>query len=341
MRAWPVPAARNRRSVRNPPRRRPTDVTPMSKLLAGVELGGTKCVCILGTGPDDVRAIERLPTGEREQTLRQIEGVLDRWRQQHGAPRALGIASFGPVDLRPSSRTQGYITSTTKPGWRNTDVAQRLARRLGVPVGFDTDVNGAALAEGRWGAASGLSDFAYVTVGTGIGVGSIVRGRSVFGMNHTELGHIRVVRKEGDDFPGTCPFHGDCIEGLASGPAIEARAGKPGSQIAPDDPAWDFVAHGLAQLLHTMVLTTAPQRIFLGGGVMAGQPHLFGRIRRELQLSLNGYVEAPQLGEGIDEFIVAPGLGTMAGPLGALALAADAESHGVSRSLTQPAAAAL
>jgi fructokinase len=152
---------------------------PNTKLLAGVELGGTKCVCILGTGPDDVRAVERLPTGEREETLHQVEAVLERWRQQHGAPRALGIASFGPVDLRPDSPTHGYITSTSKPGWRDTDVARRLARRLGVPMGVDTDVNGAALAEGRWGAARGLDDFAYVTVGTGIGVGSIVRGRSV------------------------------------------------------------------------------------------------------------------------------------------------------------------
>ena len=183
-------------------------------------------------GPKMCARVERLPTGEREETLRQIEAVLDRWRAQYGAPRALGIASFGPVDLRANSPTYGFITSTTKPGWRNTDVAQRLGRRFGVPVGFDTDVNGAALAEGRWGAAEGLDDFAYVTVGTGIGVGTIVRGRSIFGMNHTELGHIRVVRKAGDKFPGVCPFHGDCIEGLASGPAIEARAGMPASQLA-------------------------------------------------------------------------------------------------------------
>jgi fructokinase len=288
-------------------------------------------VCILGNGPEDVRAVERLDTGDREETLRRIEEVLDRWRQQHGAPRALGIASFGPVDLLPDSRTYGFITSTTKPGWRDTDVAQRLARRMALPVGFDTDVNGAALAEGRWGAGRGLNDFAYVTVGTGVGVGSIVRGRSVYGMNHTELGHIRVVRKKGDGFPGVCPFHGDCIEGLASGPAIEARAGKPASQLAADDPAWEFVAHGLAQLLHTMILTTAPRRILLGGGVMANQPHLFPRIQQELRDSLNGYVEVPELGEGLAQFIVPPGLGTMSGPLGALALAADAECRGDSR----------
>jgi fructokinase len=300
-------------------------VSPATKLLAGVELGGTKCVCILGTGPDDVRAVERLPTGEREETLRQIEAVLDRWREEFGAARALGIASFGPVDLREGSPTYGFITSTTKAGWRNTDVAQRLGRRYGGPVGFDTDVNGAALAEGRWGAAVGLDDFAYVTVGTGIGVGLIVRGKSVIGMNHTELGHIRVARKPGDSFPGICSFHGDCIEGLASGPAIAARAGMPASQLPLDHPAWDFVAHGLAQLLHTMVLTTAPARIFLGGGVMSAQTHLFDRIQQELKRSLNRYVEAPELEQGLTQFIVAPGLGAMAGPLGALAISADAE----------------
>ena len=300
-------------------------MSPSTKLLAGVELGGTKIVCILGTGPDDVRAVERLPTGEREETMRQVEAVLDRWRTQHGAPRALGIASFGPVDMRAGSPTYGFITSTTKPGWRNTDIAQRLGRRFGGPVGFDTDVNGAALAEGRWGAAAGLDDFAYVTVGTGIGVGVIVRGKSIFGMNHTELGHIRVARKVGDKFPGICPFHGDCIEGLASGPAIEARAGKPASQLPPDHPAWEFVAHGIAQLLHTMVLTTAPSRIFLGGGVLSAQTHLFERIQQELKRSLNGYVETPELEQGIAQYIVPPGLGAMAGPLGALALAVDAE----------------
>jgi fructokinase len=298
-----------------------------AKLLAGVELGGTKCVCILGTGPEDVRAVERLPTGEREETLRKIESVLDGWRAQHGAARALGIASFGPVDLREGSPTFGYITSTTKAGWRNTDVASRLARRVNAPVGFDTDVNGAALAEGRWGAAVGLDDYAYITVGTGVGVGVIVRGRSIFGINHTELGHIRVVRKPGDTFAGVCSFHGDCVEGLASGPAIEARAGKPASQLSPDDPAWGFVAHTLAQLVHTLVLTTAPRRVFIGGGVLA-QAHLFERIRQELTLSLNGYVEAPELEQGLSQYVVPPGLGDMAGPLGALALAADAERRG-------------
>src|SRR6185295_534727 len=234
---------------------------------------------------------------------------------------------FGPVDLKPGSPTWGHITSTSKPGWVDTDVAPRLARRLGVPVGLDTDVNGAALAEGRWGAARGLDDYAYVTVGTGIGVGSIVRGRSIFGMNHTELGHIRVARVTGDTFAGVCPYHGDCIEGLASGPAIEARAGKPASELPPDHPAWDFVVHGLAQLMHTMVLTTAPARIFLGGGVMSAQTHLFERIQQELKRSLAGYVDAPEVDAALAQYLVPPGLGTMAGPLGALALAADVDNH--------------
>jgi fructokinase len=309
-----------------------------SRLFAGVELGGTKCVCITGTGPDDVRGIERLPTGDREDTLRQIETVLGRWRAQHGSFAALGIGTFGPADLRDSSPTWGYITSTPKPGWRDTDVAQRLRRRFEVPVNFDTDVNGAAFAEGRWGAARGLQDFAYVTVGTGIGVGSIVRGQSVFGITHTELGHIRVARKPGDTFAGSCPFHGDCIEGLASGPAIEARTGRPATQLPADHPAWEFVVHGLAQLLHTMVLTTAPARIFLGGGVMSGQAHLIPRIRQELLRSLNGYVQVSAIEH--PQYIVPPGLGAMAGPLGALALAADAATRASERPAVALAAAA-
>lgn len=309
----------------------------VNELFAGVEMGGTKCVCILGTGPDDVRAVERLPTRGYDETLRDIEGIIERWRSQYGKIRALGIASFGPLDLRTQSHTYGYVTSTAKAGWRNSDVARRLEKRFGVPVGFDTDVNGAALAEGRWGAGAGLRNFAYVTVGTGIGVGTVVDGKTVFGLNHTELGHIRIARRAGDRFPGICKFHGDCVEGLASGPAIEARAGMPPAKIAADHAVWDLVAHDLGQLLHTMVLTTAPQRIFLGGGVLSAQTHLFGRIQRELSRSLNGYIEAAELREGIAQYIVPPGLGTMSGPLGALALAVDADCTQACRAF-EPAA---
>jgi len=305
-----------------------------NELFAGVEMGGTKCVCILGTGPNDVRAVERLPTRAYDETLCGIEGILERWRSQYGKIRALGIASFGPLDLRSQSQTYGFVTSTAKAGWRNSDVAGRLERRFGIPVGFDTDVNGAALAEGRWGAAVGLSDFAYVTVGTGIGVGTVVGGKTVFGMNHTELGHIRVARRAGDSFAGICAFHGDCVEGLASGPAIEARGGMPASKLPMEHPVWSCVAHDLGQLLHTMVLTTAPQRIFLGGGVLNAQTHLFERVQKELTRSLNHYVEAEELETGIAQYIVPPGLGTMSGPLGALALAVDADLGNARRAFT-------
>jgi fructokinase len=294
-------------------------------LLAGVELGGTKCICLLARGPEDIRAQISIPTGgDSDATMRRIESTLRDWRALHGPIAALGIASFGPVDLSTASPTYGFITATPKPGWSHTDIARRLQRALDVPTAFNTDVNGAALAEGRWGAAQGLHDFAYVTVGTGIGVGLIVADRPAFGFTHPELGHIRVARRPGDDWPGACPFHGDCLEGLASGPSIERRLGIRAEHLAPDDPAWEFVVHALAQLLHTLVLATAPQRILLGGGVMNSQRHLFPRLRRELQRSLNHYVEAPQLGNDIEAYIAPPALGEQVGPLGSLALALDA-----------------
>jgi fructokinase len=293
-------------------------------LLAGIELGGTKCVCILGTGPEDIRAQERLVTGEPVATLAHIEGVLARWLGAHGPIAALGIASFGPVVLRPGHPAYGSIAATTKPGWSHTDIVGRFAHRFGVPLAFDTDVNGAALAEGRWGAARGLRNFAYVTVGTGVGVGLIVNGGPVLGCTHTEMGHIRATRAPGDTWPGICSFHGDCVEGLASGPAIEARAGVSADRLEPTHPAWTYVAHTLGQLLHTMVVTTSPERILLGGGVMSAQTHLFERVRAELRRSLNGYVEVDEVGAGLARYVVPPGLGTMAGPLGALALARQA-----------------
>ena len=294
-------------------------------LLAGVELGGTKCICLLARGPDDILAQVSIPTGEdSDATMHRIEGTLREWQAAHGPIAALGIASFGPVDLSAKSPTYGFITSTPKPGWSHTDIAQRLGRAFPVPLAFNTDVNGAALAEGRWGAAQGLHDFAYITVGTGIGVGLIVAGRPVCGFTHPELGHIRVARRAGDDWPGSCRFHGDCLEGLASGRSIERRMGVRAEHLAADDPLWELVVHALAQLLHTLVLATAPDRILLGGGVMNSQRHLFARLRRELQRSLNHYVEAPQLAGGIEAYIGPPALGEQVGPLGALALAMDA-----------------
>jgi len=302
-------------------------VTTPNKPLAGVELGGTKCVCILGTGPDDIRAQERVPTTQPRETLAAIEAVLDRWRLEHEPFAALGLASFGPLDLDRSRASYGHITSTTKPGWRDTNLVARLQNRYNVPVGFNTDVNGAALSEGRWGAAAGLADFAYITVGTGVGVGLIVAGQPVFGCHHTELGHIRVARLPGDDWPGTCSFHGACVEGLVSGTAIEARVGMRPDLLTPAHPVWSQVAHTLGQLLHSIVLSTAPLRIIVGGGVMSAQMHLFERVRNELRTSLNGYIEADEIDKHLASYVVPPGLGTLAGPLGALLLAATAAAR--------------
>lgn len=203
------------------------------------------------------------------------------------------------------------------------DIVSRV-RCWAAPVGFDTDVNAAALAEGRWGAAQGLNSFAYVTVGTGIGVGSVVNGRPVRGLGHSEAGHLRIPRPPGSKFEGACPYHGDCVEGLASGPAILAHAGLPAEHLSRDDPAWKVVVSALTALFHNLVLTTAPERILLGGGLGMGQPHLLPRLRAGLMDSLNGYGIADRLAPLVDTFLIQPGLGHRAGPLGALALAIDA-----------------
>ena len=293
-------------------------------LLAGVELGGTKCVCTLATGPSDIRAQAVVPTTRPGATLGEIERLLVSWRTQYGAVAALGIASFGPLDLRTESPTFGFIRTTSKLHWIDTDVRGRLARALPVPVGFDTDVNGAALAEHRWGDAQGLDDFAYVTVGTGVGAGLIVGGRPVRGFGHTELGHLRIGRLPGDAWAGCCPYHGDCVEGLASGTAVAARTGVAAGELPPDHPAWESVAFALSQLLHALVVTTAPRRILLGGGVLTGQPHLLPRVRSKLTRSLNGYVDPAAADPGLLHYIVPAGLGALAGPMGAIALAAEA-----------------
>lgn len=300
-------------------------MTRSSPMLGGVELGGTKCVCIIGTGPGDIRMNVAIPTGDDPLvTLGRIETAMHDGEARHGPIQALGIASFGPLDLDRNSRTFGCIMTTTKPGWRNAPVAGRLGAAFPVSLGFDTDVNGAALAEGRWGAARDLRDFAYVTVGTGIGVGLVTDGRPIRGFTHGELGHIRIARMRGDVWPGSCRFHRDCLEGLASGPAIEARTGLPAGEIPPGSPAWEYAAHALAQLLHTLVLTTAPRRILVGGGVAERRPELIHRARILLLESLNGYIALESLVGPVEEYVVRPGLGSLAGPLGALALAAGA-----------------
>jgi fructokinase len=263
-----------------------------------------------------------LPTLDPDTTLDAIASVIQQWLEGAAPPKALGIASFGPIDLRHNSPSYGHMGATPKRGWPNADIVGYFTRRFGLPVGISTDVIGAALAEGRWGDARGLTDFAYITVGTGIGAGLIVGGQSVFGLHHPEVGHLRIVRAPGDSWPGNCPFHGDCIEGLASGPAIAARTGCVPASLEADNPVWDTVAHALAQLAHSLIATLAPQRILIGGGVASSQPHLFPRIRHATLTSLNGYLHIPEVLGDIDHFIAPPGLGTLAGPLGSLAVAA-------------------
>jgi fructokinase len=292
-----------------------------NSVLAGVELGGTKCVCVLATPTGEILAQERVETEAPEITLPQIKAILRHWFDTRRDIAALGIASFGPVEVDHASPRWGHIGQTPKPGWTGVGIAQELSAGLGVPFALDTDVNGAALAEMRWGAAAGLEDFAYVTIGTGVGVGLIVGGAPICGFGHAELGHMRIPRKAGDSWPGSCPYHGDCVEGLAAGPAIIQRAGMRASLIAADDPIWQLVGHAIAQMLHNIVLTATPRRIFLGGGVITAQPQLFPIIRRELQASLAGYVSSPEL-DMIDDYVAPPGLGTLAGPLGPIALAA-------------------
>lgn len=298
-------------------------------LIAGIELGGTKCIAILARGPEDIEDRVQLPTTRPEETLAALEAVLDRW----SGYSALGIASFGPVSIDRASSDYGHITSTPKPGWAGQDVGQRLARHAGVPTGFHTDVVGAALAEARWGAAKGLADIAYVTVGTGIGAGLIAGGKPVDGLTASEFGHVRPVRTAGDDWVGVCPYHGACVEGLASGPAIKARTGTPGPDLAADDPAWDLVADTLGQLLHTLVVTGVPRRIVMGGGVMVGTDHLFPRVRRAMTKSLGGYVALPEVADA-ETYVVPPALGGNAGPLGAIVLGAQALGQELSTSFT-------
>ncbi len=284
--------------------------------VAGVELGGTKCIAVLATPDGEILEQRAVATGDApSRALAELTLILDGWWQGGGFD-ALGVASFGPVQLDPAARDYGHITATAKPGWRDTAVLAPLSERYDVPAAFDTDVNGAAMAEGRWGAARGLNDFAYVTVGTGVGVGLIVNGRATRGLGHCEAGHMRVARVPGDTFAGACPYHGDCVEGLAAGPAILKRLGVAGEAVAADHPVWDLVADALAQMVQALVSSTAPRRFLLGGGVLAQRPDLIARVDARVRALIGDYLTLPA-----EDFIVAPGLGTKAGPLGPIALA--------------------
>ncbi len=301
-----------------------TDKNSKTHLFGGIEAGGTKFVCAVGSGPDDLRAEARFLTTTPDETIQQ---AIAFFQEQPEPLTAIGIASFGPVDPNPVSSTFGTITTTPKPGWAHTDFAGVISRALDLPVGFDTDVNVAALGEHRWGAAQGLDTFIYLTIGTGLGGGGMVNGRLIHGLIHPEMGHIRLPHNwQADPYPGACPYHGDCLEGLAAGPALAGRWGQPGPTLPPDHPAWPLEAHYLALALVNFICTLSPQRIIMGGGVME-QPHLFPLIRREVQNLLNGYVQAPAILEFIDDYIVPPALGSRSGVLGAIALAETASEN--------------
>ena len=288
----------------------------------GIEAGGTKFVCAIGTGPDDLRAEERFPTAAPEETIgRAVAFIREQVAAAGERLAAVGIASFGPIDPDPRSPGYGYVTTTPKPGWAHTDLAGAVRVALDVPVGFDTDVNTAALGEHRWGAARGLDTFIYLTVGTGLGGGGMVNGELIHGMMHPEMGHIRVPHDWAvDPYPGCCTYHGDCLEGLCAGPAIAGRWGRRGEDLPPDHPGWKLEARYLALGLVNYICTLSPQRIIMGGGVME-RAFLFPMIGREVQGLLNGYVGTPQILREIDLYIVPPELGSRAGVLGAIALA--------------------
>ena len=294
-----------------------------SPLIAGVELGGTKSIAVIAQGAN-IFAEERWQTGEPNETLGRIADWIAA--AAPGPVTALGLASFGPLGLNPGQADYGCITSTPKPGWSETPVLDLFASRFAVPIGFDTDVAGSALAEGRWGASVNCDVHIYVTVGTGLGAGIVVGGKAVHGQIHPEVGHIRVRRSVGDDFPGLCPFHGDCIEGLVAGPAISARAGAAADTLPIDHPVWNRVADELAELMAQFILTVSPERIILGGGVMRDRAQLLPRIRARTAQLLGGYVANTDAND-LAKLIVEPGLGSDAGPLGAVALALEKIGH--------------
>ena len=283
----------------------------------GVETGGSKWECALGTGPDDLRATETVPTTTPRETIDRVVAFFER----EGPVDAIGIGSFGPLDGKVASPTWGHITTTPKPGWAHTDVGQQIRRRLSVPVVFDTDVNAAALGEHLWGAAQGLDTFCYITVGTGIGGGGMAGGRLLHGLVHPEFGHMRIPHdREADPFPGVCPYHGDCWEGLASGRAIEARWGHSPAELADDEAVWSLEARYLALGLVCVICVLSPERIVLGGGVMS-EWGLLPLIHREVSSLMNGYLDDASVGDGIADYVTLPRLGSLSGVLGGIALA--------------------
>ncbi|WP_199617397.1 ROK family protein [Paenibacillus alkalitolerans] len=290
--------------------------------IGAIEAGGTKFVCGIGNEQGKIEDRVSFPTEQPEQTL---GNVISYFRDKQ--VEAIGIGSFGPINIDPSSPEYGYVTTTPKPGWSGYDFLGTLKNSIDVPFGWDTDVNAAALGEATWGAAKGLDSCVYYTIGTGVGVGVYAEGKLVHGLVHPEGGHILTRRHPEDTFEGACPYHGDCLEGMAAGPAIEKRWKIKGSDIPNDHPAWAIEAFYIGQALAGTILLLSPKKIILGGGVMH-QEQLFPLIRAEVRKNLNGYVSHRMVTDSLDEYIVPPGLGENAGLSGALALGIGALGKG-------------
>lgn len=287
-----------------------------SNLHAAIEAGGTKMMCAVGTGPDDLREVTRIPTTDPRTTLEAVAAALESAQRKHGRIESIGIGTFGPAGVDPRAPDYGWITTTPKPDWGHVDVLGKLRSHFSVPMNFDTDVNAAALGEWKWGAAQGCDSVLYLTVGTGIGGGLCLNGRPIHGMLHPEMGHIRVPHDfERDPFAGACPWHGDCLEGLASGFAMEQRWKTRAESLPLDHPAWSLQAHYLGTACANFILTLSPQRVILGGGVMS-VPGLFEKVTAVAHEMLGGYLQPGNIG-----MMVRPGLGDRSGLCGALALA--------------------
>ena len=289
----------------------------MEKLYGGMEGGGTKFVCAVGTGPDDIIADTRFPTTTPKETLAQAIAFFKKYPLA-----AIGLAPFGPLDLNRASPGYGSITATPKPGWSNADILGPFRQQFDLPMAFDLDVNAAAFGEFAWVPENhALGSLVYFTIGTGIGAGVLIHGKVVHGLTHPEAGHISLPHdRKKDPFPGICPFHGDCFEGLANGPAIAKRWGQPAQSLPADHPAWELEADYIARALTATIYLLSPQRIVLGGGVME-QPQLFPLIRQKVREYLNDYIASPVIRDSMEGYIVPPGLGKRSGILGAMAMA--------------------
>lgn len=283
-------------------------------MFGGIEAGGTKMVCAVGDENGEIIDKTTFPTRQPEETFHNLIRYFMPWDI-----KALGIGCFGPVDLNRQSKTYGYITKTPKEGWENCDVVGTFETALGIPVGFDTDVNGAILGEVTWGAAKGMENAIYITVGTGVGVGVYLNGRLLHGLVHPEAGHILIAKHSEDFYEGCCPFHKNCVEGLASGSAIEGRWGKKAAELADREEVWKLEAYYIAQAIVNYILAYSPQKIILWGGIMH-QKKLFALIREEVKRLMNGYLSHEMLKESIEEYIVPPALGENPGIMGAIKL---------------------